>query len=133
MLLMLASCSTSPRIAPGQQMPLVKHQPHKGSHRTMDYQITFAYTFLEGHGGEPDRIDFSGRLIPRRGLDTFILRLHFLDENGNVLGTQVLYAPGAGRGAGRPAISRMIEVPERAINMGFSHVAREQRIRPRGR
>jgi hypothetical protein len=133
MIFMLFSCSTNPRLGPHQQMALVKHHPYEGSHRTMDYQIGFAYTFHEGRGREPDRIEFSGRLVPRRGLDTFILRLHFLDESGHVLGTQVLYAPGAGRGAGRATISRVIEVPTGTVNIGFSHVAREQRIRPRGR
>jgi hypothetical protein len=132
-ILVLDACSTHPRIGPNQQMTLVKHQPFRGSHRTMDYQIVFSYTFVEGHGGEPDRMEFSGRLVPRRGLDTFILRVHFLDESGYVLDTQILYAPGAGRGAGRATFSRVIEVPVGAVNIGFSHVAREQRIRPRGR
>ena len=133
MIFILLACSTNPRLGPHQQMALVEHQPYEGFHRTMDYQIGFGYTFHEGRGGKSDRIEFSGRLVPRRGLDTFILRVHFLDESGYVLGTQVLYAPGAGRGAGRATISRVIEVPTGAINIGFSHVAREQRIRPRGR
>ncbi len=127
-LLMLTSCSTHPRINPNQQMPLVKLQPYKSSHRTMDYHIAFAYTFHGGGGGGADRIEFSGHLVPRRGLDTFVLRFHFLDESGHVLGTQILYAPGAGRGAGRATINRMMEVPTGAVNIGFSDVAREKRI-----
>ena len=77
-------------------------------------------------------IQFEARVVPRRGLTTFTLRLHFLDEGGQITGTSILYAPGARRGAGRPTINRQITVPDRSVSMGFRHEAREQRVR-RGR
>ncbi len=128
---MILACSSTPGRTVGNSMPLIKTQAQTESHRTVDYQIEYTYTFNAGKGGAPDSIQFDGRVIPRRGLTTFTLRLHFLDEAGQVIGTRILYAPGARRGAGRPTISRTIEVPDGAVSLGFSHEAREQRVRPR--
>ncbi len=127
----LASCSTPGRTV-GETVPLNRTGHDTATHRTMDYRIEFSYAFQPGHGSTSDSIQFNARVIPRRGLNTFVLRLHFLDETGQIIGTSILYAPGARRGAGRPTISRLIEVPDGAARMGFSHEAREQRIR-RGR
>ena len=129
---MILACSSTPGRTVGNRMPLVKAQTQTETHRTVDYQIEFTYTFYGGEGDTPDSIQFDGRIIPRQGLTTFALRLHFLDEAGQIVGTSILYAPGARRGAGRPTISRSIEVPDGAVSLGFSHEAREQRIR-RGR
>ena len=128
---MITACSSTPTRTVGNPIPLVKAQTQTETHRTMDYQIEFTYTFRAGKGNAPDSIQFDGRIIPRRGLTTFSLRLHFLDETGQIIGTSILYAPGARRGAGRPTISRSIEVPDGAVSLGFSHEAREQRVRPR--
>ena len=125
-----AASASSPTIRESNQMALVKDQTHTGSHRTMDYRIEFTYTFQPGEGGGADSLQFEGRITPRRGLNTFLLRLHLLDDGGHVLGTSILYAPGAGRGAGRPTISRTIEVPAGTEKIGFSHVARERRRLP---
>ena len=126
----LAACSSTPAVRASNQMTLVKDGPYSGAHRTMDYRVEFTYTFQAGKGAAADSMQFEGRVVPRRGLDTFLLRLHFLDGDGQVLGTTILYAPGARRGAGRPSISRTIDVPPGAAKIGFSHVAREQRVLP---
>ncbi len=128
--LSLAACATPPALSVNQQTALVKDHPHTDVHRTMDYRIEFTYTFKAGKGEANDRLAFTGRVVPRRGLDTFVLRLHFLDAAGQALGTTILYAPGAGRGAGRPAIDRLIDVPAGTEKIGFSHVARERRVLP---
>ena len=128
--LSLAACATPAAVLVNQQTALVKDRPHTGVHRTMDYRIEFTYTFKAGKGEVTDRLAFAGRVVPRRGLDTFVLRLHFLDAAGLVLGTTILYAPGAGRGAGRPAVDRLIDVPAGTEKIGFSHVARERRVLP---
>ena len=127
------ACATTPRVVLDNQIALVRDQPFEGSHRTMDYQLQFVYTFRQGAGEASDHIEFTGRLVPRRGLDTFILRLHFLDAAGAILATGIVYAPGAGRGAGRATIERQFEVPADAVAMGFSHVAQERRIMRRRR
>ncbi len=129
--LMITACSSTPTRTVGNPIPLVRVQTQTETHRTMDYQIEFTYTFQAGEGNAPDSIQFDGRIIPRRGLTTFSLRLHFMDEARQIIGTNILYAPGARRGAGRRTISRSIEVPDRAVSLGFSHEAREQRVRPR--
>ncbi len=125
---LLAACSTA-NVWTGPSRPLVTDQPYTGAHRTMDYQLAFSYVFQAGGGGEADVIDFEGRLIPRQGLETFILRLILLDASGEILATRVLYAPGGRQGAARTTFQRRIEVPEGAVKLGFRHVARERRER----
>lgn len=125
---MLAACSSA-NVSSGPSRPLVTNQPYTGAHRTMDYQLAFSYVFQPGGGGKADTINFEGRLIPRQGLETFILRLIFLDASGEILATRVLYAPGGRQGAARTTFQRRIEVPQGAVKMGFRHVARERRER----
>ena len=112
------------------QTPLVKNQPYEGTQHNMDYQLAYRYVFVKGGAAEPDRIEFAGKLIPRRGLEALTIRLHLLDTAGKMLATQVLYAPGAGQGAGRSTIDRNIEVPPGAVTFAFSHFAQEYAARP---
>jgi hypothetical protein len=112
------------------QTPLVKNQPYEGTQQNMDYQLAYRYVFAKGGAAEPDRIEFTGRLTPRRGLETLVIRLHLLDAAGKMLATQVLYAPGAGQGAGRSAIDRNIDAPSGAVALAFSHFAQEYAARP---
>ena len=110
------------------QTPLVKNQPYEGIQQNMDYELAYCYVFVKGGVAEPDRIEFTGKLTPRRGLETLTIRLHLLDAAGKMLATQVLYAPGAGQGAGRSTIVRKIDVPPTAVNLAFSHIARDKPI-----
>ena len=123
----LNSCA-APTVALEHQTPLVKNQPYEGTQKSMDYQLTYRYIFSKGGVSEPDRIEFTGKLTPRQGLVTLTLRLHLLDASGKVLATQVLYAPGAGQGAGRSSINRTIEVPMDAVTLAFSHFAKNKPI-----
>ena len=118
----LSGCA-GPAVKPEHQLPLVKNQPYEGTQQTMDYQLEYRYVFSSGGSSEPDQIEFTGNLTPRRGFETFILRLHLLDASGNVLATHALYAPGSNQGAGRSTINRKIEVPPGAVMIGFSHFA----------
>ena len=133
MILMVLVCCSSPGPSVDSQTTLVRNRPGAETYRTMDFRLDFTYTFQAAADEASDSIQFNGQLVPRRGLYTLALRLHFLGDNGDILGTTVLYAPGAGRGAGRSAISREIDVPVGAVKIGFSHIAREQRIMPRRR
>ena len=112
------------------QTPLVKNQPYEGTQQNMDYQLAYRYVFVKGGLAGPDRIEFTGKLTPRRGLETLTIRLHLLDAAGKMLATQVLYAPGAGQGAGRSTINRNVEVPPGAVTLAFSHFAQEYAARP---
>jgi hypothetical protein len=112
------------------QTPLVKNQPYEGTQQNMDYQLAYRYVFVKGGVAETDRIEFTGKLTPRRGLETLTIRIHLLDAAGKMLATQVLYAPGAGQGAGRSAINRNIEVPPGAVTLAFSHFVQEYAARP---
>jgi len=110
------------------QTPLVKNQPYEGTQQSMDYQLAYRYVFSKGDASEPDQIEFTGKLTPRRGLATLTLRLHLLDAAGKVLATQVLYAPGSGQGAGRSSLNRTIDVPSGAVTLAFSHFAKDRSI-----
>lgn len=123
----LNSCA-APTVALEHQSPLVKNQPYEGTQQSMDYQLAYRYVFSKGGPSEPNRIEFKGKLTPRRGMDTLTVRLHLLDALGKVLTTQVLYAPGAGQGAGRSSIDRMIDVPPSAVTLAFSHFAKDRPI-----
>ena len=118
----LASCQT-PGLVLKNQIPLVKDKPYDGTQQTMDYQLTYHYSYRKGNPA--GTIDFSGNLIPRRGLYTFTLRLHLLNSSGDVLATSVLYAPGSGHGAARTSIQKQIEVPPETTAIAFSHRAVE--------
>ena len=120
--IVLTSCQT-PGLILKNQMPLVKDKPYNGTQQTMDYQLTYRYSYYMGHPS--GTIDFSGNLVPRKGLQTFILRLHLLNSSGDVLATSVLYAPGAGNGAARTSIKKKIEVPPDTTAIAFSHLAKE--------
>jgi len=126
---MLSSCA-GPTVALEQQAPLAKTQPYEGTQQNMDYQLAYRYVFSSGGSSGPDQIEFTGNLTPRRGLATLAIRLHLLDASGQVLATQVLYAPGANQGAGRSTINRKIEVPPGAVKIGFSHFAKDYATRP---
>jgi hypothetical protein len=104
---------------------------YEGSQGTLYYALTYAYVFHAGSQGQPASIDFTGKLVPRRGLGTLIIRLHFRDADGNNLATHTLYAPGAWKGAGRATIQRQMQIPAGTEYFDFSHVAREQRTRMR--
>jgi hypothetical protein len=123
----LNSC-TAPKVALEHRTPLVKNQPYEGTQQSMDYQLAYRYIFSKGGASQPDQIEFTGKLTPRRGLDSLTVRLHLLDASGKVLATQVLYAPGAGQGAGRSTINRTIEVPPDAVTLAFSHSAKDKPI-----
>lgn len=123
----LNSCA-APRVALEHQTPLVRNQPYEGSQQSMDYQLTYRYVFSKGDASEPDRIAFTGKLTPRRGLVTLTVRLHLLDASGKMLATRVLYAPGSGQGAGRSSINRTIQVPPDAVTLAFSHFAQDKPI-----
>ena len=110
------------------QTPLVKNQPYEGTQQTMDYQLAHRYVFSKGGASEPDQIEFTGKLTPRQGLVTLTLRLHLLNAAGEVLATQVLYAPGGGQGAGRSTINRKMDVPPGAVTLAFSHYAKDKPI-----
>jgi hypothetical protein len=106
-------------------------QRYEGSQRALYYALTYSYVFYDGAQGQPGRIEFTGQLVPRRGLGTLVIRLHFRDADGRNLATHTLYAPGAWKGAGRATIQRSLQVPPDAAYFDFSHVAREQRARMR--
>jgi hypothetical protein len=125
----LISCAAK-TVRLDHQRPLVKNQPYEGIQQNMDYELAYRYVFVNGGVAEPDRIEFTGKLTPRRGLETLTIRLHLLDTAGKMLATQVLYAPGAGQGAGRSTINRNIEVAPGAVTLAFSHFAQDQAARP---
>ena len=127
-LVKLSGCA-GPVVVPEQQSPLAKNQPYEGTQKNMDYQLTYRYVFSSGGTSGPDQIEFTGELIPRRGLETFALRLHLLDASGQVLATHALYAPGTRQGAGRSTINRKIEFPPGAVNIAFSHFAQDNATR----
>jgi hypothetical protein len=104
---------------------------YEGTQRTLFYTLDYTYVFQAGTDAQPAALDFNARLVPRRGLATLTVRLHFQDGAGRRLATHTLYAPGAGQGAGRATISRRIEVPDGAVQFVFSQVAREHRGRLR--
>lgn len=126
---LLMACQT-PGLVLENRLPLVKNRPYEGTQQSMDYQLTYRYSFSDGANSGQGTMDFTGKLVPRRGLDTFILRLHMLNAAGDVVATQVLYAPGAGNSAARSTISKQIDVPPDTESIAFSHVARDQPIFP---
>jgi hypothetical protein len=106
-------------------------RPYEGTQRTLYYTLDYTYVYKTGDATRPAALDFNARLVPRRGLATLTVRIHFQDGAGRRLATHTLYASGAGQGAGRATISRTIEVSEGAVQFVFSHVAREHRGRLR--
>ena len=118
--ILLFGCQTS-RLGLEYQEPLVTDRPYEGAQHDMDYQLTYRYIYHPGH--PTGAIDFTGNLTPRRGLYTFILRLHLLNSSGDVLATHLLYAPGTGNGAAKTSIKQRIEVPHDAAAIAFSDLA----------
>ena len=90
---------------------------------TMEYQLVAQPAGSTGSG----TLSFTGRLVPRRGLDSLSIWINFLDAEGKTIGSKPLYAPGAGRGAARTSLEQTLEVPPGTVSVAFTHLAREKR------
>jgi hypothetical protein len=128
-ILAAAACS-GPFLKVEDALPIVTEAPTEGSHGTIDYRLAYRYRVVPGTPAAPAAFEFDGTLVPRRGLSTLTVRIHFMDGEGKVLRTEALYASGAYMGAGRAVIERRFELPPEAARFGFSDFSQERLGKP---
>lgn len=117
------ACSRA-AIKPDQQIPLPADTRYESAVKTSDYSIDYQMVYQPADAAGGGKLALKGKLIPRRGLDTLIIWINFLDAEGTIISTKTLYSPGAGRGAARTNLEQTFEVPPGTISVAFTHDAR---------
>ena len=103
-----AACT--PTIRPDQRIPLVPGETHQASKRTTEIRFDYSYTYTPG-GGQGGSLEINGHFKPYSSLNSLSIRARFLDSDGNVKGSQVLYHTGSGHGRARGTIEKTVSVP----------------------
>ena len=110
-----------------QRIPLPAESPYESVVKTTDYSMEYQLVYQPADASGSGKLVLKGKLVPRRGLDSFSLWINFLDAEGKMIGSKSIYSPGAGRGAARSDLEKTVEVPPGTVSVAFSHNAREKR------
>jgi hypothetical protein len=113
-------------IRPEQRIALTADTPYESTVKTTDYSMDYQIVYKPAGASGGGTLQFSGKLVPRRGLDSMSIWINFLDAEGKIIGSKTLYSPGAGRGAARTSLEKTFEVPPGTVSMAFTHNAREK-------
>ncbi|KPJ78773.1 MAG: hypothetical protein AMJ54_02295 [Deltaproteobacteria bacterium SG8_13] len=114
-------------VKPEQRIPLAADAPYASEVKTTDYSMEYELVYKPAGASGGGTLQFNGKLVPRRGLDSMTIWINFLDAEGKTIGSKTLYSPGAGRGAARTSLEQTFEVPPDAVSVAFTHIAREKR------
>ena len=91
-MLVLAACAGGVQVIPtGEQIPILGSGTHPGQWQSMDAEVRYRYTV---DSQSPDRIQVSGTISPRSRLAELKLTMAFLDGEGKVLESRLLYSSG---------------------------------------
>ena len=113
-------------IRPEQRIALTADTPYESTVKTTDYSMDYQIVYKPAGSSGDGTLQFSGKLVPRRGLDSMTIWINFLDAEGKTIGSKTLYSPGAGRGAARTNLEKTFEVPPGTVSVAFTHNAREK-------
>ena len=114
-------------IRPEQRIALTADTPYASTVKTTDYSMDYQIVYKPAGSSGEGALQFTGKLVPRRGLDSMNIWINFLDAEGKTIGSKPLYSPGAGRGAARTSLEKSFEVPPGTVSVAFTHIAREKR------
>ena len=114
-------------IKPEQRIPLTADAPYASTVKTTDYAMDYQIVYKPAGASGGGTLQFAGKLVPRRGLDSLSIWVNFLDAEGKTIGSKTLYSPGTGRGAARTDLEQTFEVPPGTVSVAFTHIARERR------
>jgi len=109
-----------------QRIQLQADQPYQGTQNTVDYRLEYQYVFKQASTGGSGSIEISGKVNPKRRLDSLNIYLNFLDAEGKRLGGKNIYGGGAGRGAGKRSFSNIFETPPGTVSIAFTYTSRER-------
>ena len=122
----LLSCSAGKITSEWVILPIEEGQSYSETYKDIDYTMVVNCRYKPGASGGEGTLEFSGEMTPNRKLDTLIINLNFLDQEGNRLQTNQIYNSGIGRGAGRATISDTFTVPEGTASIALTDIARER-------
>ena len=122
---LLFNCSGA-TIRPEQRIPLTADTPYESTVKTTDYSMDYQIVYKPANSSGGGTLQFAGKLVPRRGLDSMSIWINFLDADGKTIGSKTLYSPGAGRGAARSNLEKTFDVPPGTVSVAFTHNAREK-------
>ena len=122
---LIVGCSGT-TIRPEQRIALTADTPYEATAKTTDYSMDYQIVYKPAGSSGDGTLQFSGKLVPRRGLDSMTIWINFLDAEGKTVGSKTLYSPGAGRGAARTSLEKTFEVPPGTVSVAFTHNAREK-------
>jgi len=109
-----------------QRIQLQAGQSYQGTQNTVDYRLEYQYVFKQASAGGPGSIEISGKVNPKRRLDSLDIYLNFLDAEGQRLGSKNVFGGGAGRGAGKGSFSNTFETPPGTVSIAFTYTSREK-------
>ena len=113
-------------IRPEQRIALTADTPYESTVKTTDYSMDYQIVYKPAGSSGGGTLQLTGKLVPRRGLDSMTIWINFLDAEGKTIGSKTLYSPGAGRGAARTSLEKTFEVPPETVSVAFTHNAREK-------
>jgi hypothetical protein len=124
-LLLVLSCG-GVTIREDQRIQLQAGQSYQGTQNSVDYRLEYQYVFKQANPGGPGSIEISGKVNPKRRLDSLDIYLNFLDAEGKRLGSKNVFGVGAGMGAGKGSFSKTFETPPGTVSIAFTYTSREK-------
>jgi hypothetical protein len=109
-----------------QRIQLQADQPYQGTQNTVDYRFEYQYVFKQANAGGPGSIEISGKVNPKRRLDSLDIYLNFLDAEGKRIRSKNVFGVGAGTGAGKGSFSKTFETPPGTVSIAFTYTSREK-------
>jgi hypothetical protein len=109
-----------------QRIQLQAGQSYQGTQNTVDYRLEYQYVFKQANPGGPGSIEVSGKVSPKRRLDSLDIYLNFLDAEGKRIGSKNVFGAGAGKGAGKGSFSNTFETPTGTVAIAFTYTSRDK-------
>ena len=109
-----------------QRIQLQADQSYQGTQNTVDYRLEYQYVFKQANAGGTGSIEISGKVSPKRRLDSLDIYLNFLDAEGKRIGSKNVFGAGAGTGAGKGSFSNTFETPPGTVSIAFTYTSREK-------
>lgn len=119
---MLVSACSGAQIKPDQRIPLTADAPYESVVKTTDYSMDYQIVYTAAGSSGGGTLQFKGKLVPRRGLDSLSIWINFLDTEGKTIAGKTLYSPGAAR----TSLEQTFNLPAGTASVAFTHIAREK-------
>ena len=96
----------------------------------LDYQIIYQQTKPDGTG----KINFSGKVAPRRDRASLRINLNFIDADGKIVGSKRIYPPATGldvaiahnSSSSAATLQKTYDTPSGTVAMAFTHFAQQR-------